>query len=168
MTRSLGLVPRRLAALVRTISISQRRSRFPRRLGLALPALLLTACAPAGTSTPTAISESAQLRALEQSVLGDVKAATTSLGASDLPGAASRLIAIGRGGEQILAWLDAHGAFEQANRAGTECLRETMRDLGEQADELPPALRGGSVTLGQLDEVRLDLGEAANCVQSSD
>lgn len=167
MTRSLGLVPRRLAALVRTISISQRRSRFPRRLGLALPALLLTACA-AGTPTPTATSESAQLRALEQSVLGDVKAASTSLAASDLPDAASRLIAIGHGGEQILAWLDAHGAFERANRAGTECLRETMRDLGEQADELPPALRGGSVTSGQLDEVRLDLGEAANCVQSSD
>ena len=64
-------------------------------------------------------------------MLSEVKAATTMLAANDFAGAADKLTAIGHDGRRILDWLDAHATFAKANSAATDCLRETMTDLGE-------------------------------------
>jgi hypothetical protein len=108
------------------------------------------------------------LRELERPVLAAVKEAITRLATGDTAGAADRLETIGTKGRSILAWLDAHPDFARANAAATGCLRETMTDLGEQAERLAPLLRDGSASPDQLMKLRTDLGEAANCIQTSD
>jgi len=113
-------------------------------------------------------TDTAALRDLEHPVLSEVKAATTMLAANDFAGAADKLTAIGHDGRKILDWLDAHATFAKANSAATDCLRETMTDLGDQAETLVPHLRAGDATTDQLNKLRLDLGEAGNCVQSGD
>ena len=132
--------------------------------------ILCSACTSPAATVPTASSNTdvAALRDLERPVLSAVKAATTRLAANDLAGAADQLTAIGQDGRKILDWLDAHSTFAKANSAVTDCLRETMTDLGEQAESLVPHLRAGDATTNQLNKLRLDLGEAGNCVQSGD
>jgi len=131
---------------------------------------LSSACGSPASTGPSAsqYTDTAALRDLERPVLSEIKAATTRLAASDLAGAADQLTAIGQDGRKILDWLDAHTTFAQANSAATDCLRETMTDLGDQAESLVPHLRASDATTDQLNKVRLDLGEAGNCLQSGD
>jgi hypothetical protein len=134
-----------------------------------LVAVVLSACANAAPSTSATVSsDTAALQALERPIVRDAKTATTALAANDLATAADGLSRIGQAGVGVLVWLDAHPDFERANQGGTACLRETMTDLGEQAKELPEALRGGSATAEHIAKLRRDLTEAANCIQSSD
>ena len=135
--------------------------------------LVLSLCSACGSPASTGPSASrntdtAALQDLERPVLSEVKAATTRLAANDLAGAADQLTAVGEDGTTILDWLDAHATFAKANSAATDCLRETMTDLGEQAESLVPHLRAGDATTDQLNKLRLDLGEAGNCMQSGD
>jgi hypothetical protein len=109
-----------------------------------------------------------QLRALEAPVLRNVKAASSALATGNQTTAAEALELIGRNGRVILEWLAAHPDFVKANRATTDCLEETMNDLGEQAESVGPALRAGTATEAQLRKLRNDLGETANCIQASE
>ena len=108
------------------------------------------------------------LRNLEMPVLAAVKRASAKLAANDLPGAGDQLTLIGQDGRKILDWLDTHDAFARANTNTSACLKETMTDLAEQAESLLPHLRVADTTPDQLSKLRLDLGEAANCIQSGD
>ena len=142
---------------------------WARVLVLSFPTLL-AACAasPASSTGATANQDVQALRGLEAPVLTAAKTGTTKLAAGDLSGAADQLAIIGTAGKQVLDWLDAHKAFAQANEATTACLRETMTDLGEQAESLVPHLRAGDATTAQISKLRFDLGEAANCIQTGD
>lgn len=133
-------------------------------LAFVLAALILGSC----SSTPTGADLTAQLRALETPVLRDVKAASSALTANNLTAAGDALEQIGRNGRAILDWLEAHPDFVKANRSTTNCLEETMKDLGEQAEALAPALRTRTATTAQTQKLNADLGEAANCIQASD
>lgn len=122
---------------------------------------------PAGSSASPA-SDTATLQAMVQPIVRDAKSTTTALDQGDRSAAADGLTRIGQVGATVLAWLDAHPAFEQANQGGTACLRETMTDLGEQAQDLSAELRAGSASAEQITKLRRDLAEAASCIQSGD
>ena len=137
-------------------------------IAFVLAALVLGGCSPTGSPAPTGADLTSQLRALETPVLRDVKAASSALTANNPTAAGDALERIGRNGRTILDWLDAHPDFVKANRSTTNCLEETMKDLGEQAEALAPALRSGTATTAQTQKLNADLGEAANCIQASD
>ena len=123
----------------------------------------------AGDTTTLAGSDpTSELRALEAPVLRALKAASSAFSANNPAAASDALEQIGRDGRAILEWLDAHPDFVKANRSSTECLEETMKDLGEQAETVAPALRAGTATGAQVQKLKADLGEAANCIQASD
>ena len=133
-----------------------------------LAALVIGGCSPTSAPMSPGADLTTQLRALETPVLRDVKAASSALTANNLTGAGDALEQIGRDGSAILDWLEAHSDFVKANRSTTDCLEETMKDLGEQAQNLAPALRAGTATTAQTQKLNADLGEAANCIQTSD
>lgn len=141
-------------------------------IAFVLAVLVLDSCsptsAPTGAPTSPGLDPTGQLRALETPVLRDVKAASSALTANNLSAASDALEQIGRDGAAILDWLEAHPDFVKANRSTTDCLEETMKDLGEQAQDLAPALRAGTATTAQTQKLNADLGEAANCIQTSD
>jgi hypothetical protein len=148
-----------------------RPTSWARILALSLLSAFAAACGLApgqASSAATANPDVVALRELQAPVLSAAKTATTKLAAGDLSGAADELAAIGSAGKKILDWLDAHAAFTQANAPTAACLRETMADLGEQAESLVPHLRAGNATTAQISKLRLDLGEAANCIQTGD
>jgi hypothetical protein len=154
-----------------------RETEYCRRRPLdAVVAVLLVTMPISACSSVNSVQSSAAsinqdivaLRALESPVLRSTKDATSRLLTGDTAAAADALEAIGAGGQKILDWLDAHHGFAIANSAATSCLRETMTDLSEQAERLVPLLRQGGASSDQLTKLRTDLGEAANCIQSSD
>ena len=139
-------------------------------LVLGLLSALISACAasPGESTAASANQDVPALRELEAPVLSAAKTGTTKLAAGDLSGAGDQLADIEPAGKKILDWLDAHAAFAQANAPTTACLRETMTDLGDQAQSLVPHLRAGDATNAQISKLRFDLGEAANCIQTGD
>jgi hypothetical protein len=141
-------------------------------LAFVLVTLLIGGCSPTGlptdSPTPDGADVTSQLRALETPVLRDVKVASSALTANNPSTAGDALERIGRNGRALLDWLDTHPDFVKANRSTTDCLEETMNDLGEQAASLAPALRSGTATTAQTQKLNADLGEAANCIQTSD
>jgi hypothetical protein len=144
----------------------------PRIWATVLVLALLPACTTPTTSQTSSAASTDQdvqaLRELEASVLTAVKRATTKLAAIDMAGASDHLVPIGPAGKKILDWLDTHPAFANANTATAACLRETMTDLGKQAEVLAPRIRANTATSDQVTKLRADLGEAANCIQSGD
>ena len=163
-------------SLLRSVAVAATREKqLPTDRAMVIAfvlAALLIGCSPidspTGSPTPTGADLPSQLRTLETPVLRDVKAASSALIANNPTAAGDALERVGRNGRAILDWLEAHPDFVKANRSTTDCLEETMKDLGEQAEALAPALRSGSATTAQTQKLNADLGEAANCIQTSD
>lgn len=117
---------------------------------------------------PAAPAEVQAARTLEGRVLVGIKRTFVLLAADHQRAAAVQLRRTATAERAISNWLRARPSFARVNKGAVGCVIETGERLVLDNARFGAALRTDAITAQASRRLRLDLGEAGNCLQTGD
>jgi hypothetical protein len=107
-------------------------------------------------------------RSLESRALASIKRTFVLLATDRQPAAAIHLHRAATREHVVALWLRARPDFVKVNKAAVGCVAETAERLTLDDARFAPALRTGALRPQASRQLRIDLGEAGNCLQTGE